>query len=722
MVDCCHHGLHSHHRRRRTNNSSNSNISGPGTTAATALVQLLAGLFALLASEGSTRCSTEGFVLAPPSISKSCLFPSPQSGGDCRRGDDDRWSRRRRRTRAAFVAALHNNNDNVNEVDDAVGVYVHIPYCRRRCRYCDFAIVPVGGDWISSEEMTGNDGGLCDDDNNASAAASRAEEGFRKMDEVYTRAVVDEIKLIHQKSQEKKKIPLRSIYFGGGTPSLAPPETLIRIVAALIDPDTGPFYIPDPSSSSTMEMTIEMDPGTFNLPKLRAVQLAGFNRISLGAQSFDDATLEGMGRAHRVRDIHKSIDLIHEVYGNDEGVKYSLDLISGAPGMTLAEWADTLAKATAMRPKPSHLSLYDLQIEEGTAFGRWYKDQVDRDDDDDDDDGGLVATPSPRKSLLSSTTAPPTSLATSSLAALPTPDECAFMYRYASAYLRSKGYEHYEISSYALLDDHDDGRNIEYSGTSSNPQPPRCNNSRNNSSNPNRAQHNQIYWKPNASWYAVGLGASSTVNGKRYSRPRNMADYCKWVADMVVDQGQLELKAKVSSGAEDEEHDAKVEGGDNDNDGTGKSSASMTEWIPPWLPNAKNEADTTDDVDESDDDDDALLDIVMTRLRTSEGLDLDMIANRVRHSHGKKEGEKVVKKILRGFAPALELKLGERLHCSTDDGDGDGGEENDDQSHRGDDGGSLSLSYGIIRLKDPDGFLFSNTMISNIFVELDDRR
>ena len=145
--------------------------------------------------------------------------------------------------------------------------------------------------------------------------------------------------------------------------------------------------------------------------------------------------------------------------------------------MTLLGCTNTLSKMTSLRPKPSHLSLYlyDLQIEKGTAFRRWYKDQVERDDHDD----GEIATPLPHKSLLSSTTAPPTALATLSLVALPTPDECAFMYQYVSAYLSSKGYEHYEISSYTLLDDHDDGRSIEYSGTISNPQP-RCNNSRKN--------------------------------------------------------------------------------------------------------------------------------------------------------------------------------------------------------------------------------------------------
>ena len=206
-------------------------------------------------------------------------------------------------------------NDNEHLVEDDVpsfGLYVHIPFCRRRCNYCDFAVVPIGG--------------------NAQGNSS----GFQTMNQEYTNAVLAELSLIA--SSTPAKIPLRSIYFGGGTPSLAPLATLREIMYSICKSSDSPFYLEEGA-----EVTIEMDPGTFHLNSLMAVKDLGFNRISLGVQSLDDAILTSLGRVHRSSDVYCSIEMIQQVYETEEA-NYSIDLISGVPGLTLAGWAETLSK------------------------------------------------------------------------------------------------------------------------------------------------------------------------------------------------------------------------------------------------------------------------------------------------------------------------------------------------------------------------------------------
>jgi putative oxygen-independent coproporphyrinogen III oxidase len=249
-----------------------------------------------------------------------------------------------------------------------IGVYVHIPFCRRRCRYCDFAIVPIGQKPPSTI-----------------------------MADEYTAALLREMETL------EGPIQAQSLYIGGGTPSLAPVEMLQAIVDAL-----EKVFVFDP----TAERTIEMDPGTFDLEKLQAIKQMGFNRISLGVQSFDDAILERLGRVHCRRDVFESVALLEQVFQSD--LSYSMDLISGLPGLDCAKWTETLQ--TALSLGPQHLSLYDLQIEEETVFGVWYnnKKEIPR------------ALP------------------------LPSEEDSSFMYKYAAGYLAARGFEHYEVSSYAL--------------------------------------------------------------------------------------------------------------------------------------------------------------------------------------------------------------------------------------------------------------------------------
>ena len=476
--------------------------------------------------------------------------------------------------------------------DESFGLYVHIPYCRRRCNYCDFAIVPIGDATVSDSD-------------------SSRTNGFHRMDEQYKQAILNEIEWIGSKqsssdssSSSRKKIPLRSIYFGGGTPSLAPLSTLKDIMNALLHSENAPFQLmqihdnfndDDDDDSSAVEITIEMDPGTFNQQYLQSIKDLGFNRISLGVQSFDDAILETMGRVHRSKDIYNSVNMIAEVFGEDK-VNYSIDLISGVPGLKMEGWKETLSKAVCIHPQPNHISVYDLQLEKGTTFAKWYANEMENDFDDDEEEDearGRIKIPT-----ISSLHHPK----------LPSAVDCASMYRCASEYLRASGFEHYEISSFSRIKDDEKGPRRSY-----------------------RSKHNQIYWEIGGKWYAVGLGATSNVNGRRYSRPRALADYIAWSYS--------------------------IESSDDN---------------PPWVP--KDVSEKLAAVHK----DDALLDIIMTRLRTAEGLDQDWIA--------KEYGKSYVDAIFEGVKPF--------------------------------DDNLVTVSPHSIKLKDPDGFLFSNNIISNIFVEL----
>lgn len=231
-------------------------------------------------------------------------------------------------------------------VDAPIGLYVHIPYCRRRCRYCDFAIVPIGNraDTEAKDVTTSSD---------------PFQNGFLAMDQQYINALLKELDSLApvNKRGDVIKVPLRSIYFGGGTPSLAPIESLRRIISAILNIETSPFSV----NLADCEITIEADPGTFSIEKLREWKTMGFNRISLGVQSFDDNILESIGRVHRAKDIFASIVMIRSVYGDD--ANYSIDLISGLPNLTVATWMESLDVALRLEPRPVHLSLYDLQIE-----------------------------------------------------------------------------------------------------------------------------------------------------------------------------------------------------------------------------------------------------------------------------------------------------------------------------------------------------------------------
>ncbi|MEL6249482.1 MAG: coproporphyrinogen-III oxidase family protein, partial [Cyanobacteria bacterium J06627_15] len=204
--------------------------------------------------------------------------------------------------------------------------YIHIPFCRRRCFYCDFPISVLG------ERRRGESSG----------------------------SVAEYVELLLQEIQVTPVLggPLRTVFFGGGTPSLLSVSQVEQILQAL----RQRFEI-----EAAAEISMEMDPGTFDRMHVQGYAAQGVNRVSLGVQSFQDASLAACGRVHRVTDVYRAVaDL--ETAGIEN---WSLDLISGLPHQTLADWAENLERAIALRP--THLSVYDLTIEPQTPFGKAYQ-------------------------------------------------------------------------------------------------------------------------------------------------------------------------------------------------------------------------------------------------------------------------------------------------------------------------------------------------------------
>jgi putative oxygen-independent coproporphyrinogen III oxidase len=189
--------------------------------------------------------------------------------------------------------------------------------------------------------------------------------------------------------------PLQTVFFGGGTPSLLAPDQLNHILQVL-DQRLG--------IAPGAEISMEIDPGTFDAIQLAAYAAAGINRVSMGVQAWQDELLQLCGRSHNVTDIKKSLEIIQA----SAIINWSLDLISGLPQQTMAMWQESLGRAIAAHPR--HISVYDLIVEAQTPFAKQYQ-------------------PDCRP--------------------LPSDETTAQMYRVARQALTTAGYEHYEISNYA---------------------------------------------------------------------------------------------------------------------------------------------------------------------------------------------------------------------------------------------------------------------------------
>ena len=200
----------------------------------------------------------------------------------------------------------------------ALGLYLHIPFCRHRCAYCDFNTYTTVGE-------------LMDD---------------------YVAAIRAEVRQVGALSER----PAASVYFGGGTPSLLPAESFSLILNEIRDV----FLLDDQA-----EITAEANPETLSPDYLAAMRDAGVNRLSLGAQSADATQLALLEREHDFATVVRAVE-----DGRSAGFNnMSLDLIYGLPGQSLRSWRRSLEAVLAL--KPEHLSLYCLTIEPGTPMNRW---------------------------------------------------------------------------------------------------------------------------------------------------------------------------------------------------------------------------------------------------------------------------------------------------------------------------------------------------------------
>ena len=252
--------------------------------------------------------------------------------------------------------------------------YLHIPFCHRRCFYCDFAVVPLG--------------------DRADGAAGPG-----------SASIAAYLQLLHREiAQAPPGPPLSTVYLGGGTPSMLTAGQVAALLAAL-----RRRYGLAPAA----EITLEMDPASFDRPRLEATLAAGVNRVSLGGQSFEDAVLEGLGRRHRRADLLEAAAWLEGARRAGDLASWSLDLIQGVPQPGPADavrrrWRAELDQAVALGPP--HLSIYDLIVEPGTVFARRQE----------------------RGSL-----------------ALPDGDTSADLMELTHARLAAAGYGHYEVSNYA---------------------------------------------------------------------------------------------------------------------------------------------------------------------------------------------------------------------------------------------------------------------------------
>ncbi len=208
-----------------------------------------------------------------------------------------------------------------------IGIYIHIPFCKKKCKYCDFT-------------------SFCFD-----------EEKIKE----YFRVLKSEIINFKLKDSFFDEYKITTIYFGGGTPSFPESKYIVRIVDLLKEK----FHLESEIGNGIddqVEMTIEVNPGTVNIAKLIEYRLCGFNRISIGLQSTDNRLLELIGRIHKYSDFLNTYNMAM----NAGFTNINVDLMLGLPTQTEEELSESVRKVISLHP--SHISVYSLILEEGTPL------------------------------------------------------------------------------------------------------------------------------------------------------------------------------------------------------------------------------------------------------------------------------------------------------------------------------------------------------------------
>jgi oxygen-independent coproporphyrinogen-3 oxidase len=306
-----------------------------------------------------------------------------------------------------------------------LGVYIQVPFCQTKCTYCNFHT----GVFSTSLYLPYVDA-VCRE--------------IREHRNLHSSVDVESL----------KDVVVDTVYIGGGTPSLLEPSALGQMMDAV----RASF------ECALGEVTLEADPETVTPEKADAWRVAGINRISFGAQSFNDEELKAAGRMHRRDDIYGAAQILRGAgFPN-----LSFDLIAGLPRQTAASWEDSVGQLLAVRPE--HVSIYLLEVDEGSRLG---------------------------KELLTLGTR-------YSAPAVPSDEEMAAFYEGACVRLAAEGYEHYEISNWALP------------GFES--------------------RHNLKYWRREP-YFGFGAGAHSFNGAQRWANAHDPAAYVA-----AVEQGRLPVE------------------------------------------------------------------------------------------------------------------------------------------------------------------------------------
>ena len=299
-------------------------------------------------------------------------------------------------------------------------LYLHMPFCVRKCSYCDFLSFPSGA----------------------------------KTQRMYAKRLMEDIGVMGKRYGE---IPVETIFIGGGTPSVPDSGLIVEIMEHV----RHAFHVVDGA-----EISMEANPGTVTREKLTDYRKAGINRLSFGLQSANDRELKLLGRIHTWAEFLESFMLARECgFAN-----LNIDLMSALPGQTCESWKETLSRVTDLDPE--HISAYSLIIEEGTPFGERYGSEEGR-------------------------------------KLLPDEDSEREMYHETKRFLKDCGYERYEISNYA--------------------KPGR------------ECRHNIGYWT-GVPYLGLGLGASSYLDGCRFTVNPDMKQYLEEKPGMFTDIEKLTKK------------------------------------------------------------------------------------------------------------------------------------------------------------------------------------
>ena len=299
-------------------------------------------------------------------------------------------------------------------------LYLHMPFCVRKCAYCDFLSFPSGAE---TQRM-------------------------------YAKRLMKDIDVMGKRYGE---IPVETIFIGGGTPSVPDSGLIVEIMEHV----RHAFHVADGA-----EISMEANPGTVTREKLTDYRKAGINRLSFGLQSANDRELKLLGRIHTWAEFLESFTLARECgFAN-----LNIDLMSALPGQTCESWKETLSRVTDLDPE--HISVYSLIIEEGTPFGERYGSEEGR-------------------------------------KLLPDEDSEREMYHETKRFLKDCGYERYEISNYA--------------------KPGR------------ECRHNIGYWT-GVPYLGLGLGASSYLDGCRFTVNPDMKQYLEEKPGMFADIEKLTKK------------------------------------------------------------------------------------------------------------------------------------------------------------------------------------